>query len=172
MKRLISLACLVATLTACVAGVAFAATRYETKLTISYSRASKGHFSGKVKSQKHACIASRKVTVYRKEARARPGDQLGHQQREREMEGQPRRPGRDRQLLREDSTGPARGRPGQLHRSEVDHDARVVVGRKGQRKEFSDSHQACVPGLVSVNAHRSTACRSSAYRLLMRFLRS
>jgi hypothetical protein len=66
MKRLISLTCLVAMLTACVGGAATAATRYDTKLTISYSRASGGHFSGKVKSQKHACIAARKVTVYRK----------------------------------------------------------------------------------------------------------
>lgn len=66
MKRLISVACLVAMLTACVGGVGFAAIRYDTKLTISYSRASGGHFSGKAKSQKHACIASRKVTVYRK----------------------------------------------------------------------------------------------------------
>lgn len=66
MKRLISLACLVAMLTPCVGGAAFGSTRFNTKLTISFSRASGGHFSGKVKSQKHACIADRKVTVYRK----------------------------------------------------------------------------------------------------------
>ncbi len=66
MKRSISLALLVAMLTLCVCGTAFAATRFDTKLTISYSRASGGRFSGKVDSQKHACIAARKVTVYRK----------------------------------------------------------------------------------------------------------
>ncbi len=66
MKRSISAALFVAMLTLWVSGAALAATRYDTKLTISYSRASGGHFSGKVKSQKHACIASRKVTVYRK----------------------------------------------------------------------------------------------------------
>jgi hypothetical protein len=66
MKRLISLVCLVAMLTAFVGGAALAATRYNTKLTISYSRASGGHFSGKVKAQKHACITGRKVTVYRR----------------------------------------------------------------------------------------------------------
>jgi hypothetical protein len=66
MKRLISLVCLVAILTAFVGALAIAATRYDAKLTISYSRASGGHFSGEVKSQKHACIAGRKVTVYRK----------------------------------------------------------------------------------------------------------
>jgi hypothetical protein len=66
MKRLIALACLVAMVTASVGGGAVAATRYDTKLTISYSHASGGRFSGKVKSQKHACIAGRKVTVYRK----------------------------------------------------------------------------------------------------------
>jgi hypothetical protein len=66
MKRLISLACLVAVLTPCVGGVAFGNTRFNTKLTISFSRASGGHFSGKVKSQKNGCIARRRVTVYRK----------------------------------------------------------------------------------------------------------
>ena len=39
MKRSISLALLVAMLTLCVSGAAFAATRFDTKLTISYSRA-------------------------------------------------------------------------------------------------------------------------------------
>ena len=66
MKRSISLALLVAMLMLCVSGAALAATRFDTKLTISYSRASGGRFSGKVDSQKHACIAGRKVTVYRK----------------------------------------------------------------------------------------------------------
>ena len=66
MKRSVSLALLVAMLTLSVSGAALAATRFDTKLTISYSRASGGRFSGKVNSQKHACIAGRKVTVYRK----------------------------------------------------------------------------------------------------------
>ena len=66
MRRLISLALLVAMLTPFVGGVAFGGTRFDTRLTISYSRASGGHFSGKVKSGKSACIAGRKVTVYRK----------------------------------------------------------------------------------------------------------
>jgi hypothetical protein len=53
-------------LTPLAGGVAFGGTRFDTKLTISYSRASGGHFSGKIKSPKSACLAGRKVTVYRK----------------------------------------------------------------------------------------------------------
>ncbi len=68
MKRPISLALLVAMLTLCVSGVALGSAKYSTKLTLSYSPASGGHFSGKVKSPRSACVAGRAVTVYRSKA--------------------------------------------------------------------------------------------------------
>ena len=64
-SRSIALACLAIMIT-CLAGVALAVTSFDTSLTISFSRASGGQFSGRVKSPKHACIVDRKVTVYRK----------------------------------------------------------------------------------------------------------
>ena len=82
MKRSVSLALLVAMLTLCVSGAALAATRFDTKLTISYSRASGGRFSGKVDSQKHAvhrriakspCI-ERSTGVIRRSARTRAAE--------------------------------------------------------------------------------------------------
>lgn len=66
MKRLLSLTCLVALLALCMGGAAVGASTFDTRLTISFSRASGGQFSGEVKSPKHACFAGREVTVYRK----------------------------------------------------------------------------------------------------------
>ena len=68
MKRPISLALLVAMLALSVSGVALGSAKYRTDLTIGYSPASGGSFSGKVKSPRKACVAGRAVSVYRSKA--------------------------------------------------------------------------------------------------------
>jgi hypothetical protein len=54
-----------------VGGAAYAATRYDTTLSIKYSRQA-GAFSGAVGSKQHACVSHRKVTVYRKQGGSDP----------------------------------------------------------------------------------------------------
>ena len=69
MRRLISLALvagLLVPLAPFAGGVASAAPKFGTKLSIVYSRSSGGRFSGMVKSREQACLAGRKVTVYLK----------------------------------------------------------------------------------------------------------
>ena len=70
MKRLFSLALvagLLVPLAPFAGGVASAAPKFRTKLSIAYARSAGGRFSGTVKSREQACLAGRKVTVFLKQ---------------------------------------------------------------------------------------------------------
>lgn len=66
MKRFLSIAAVTAVFVSIASGVAFGAPRYDTKLSIGYSRQS-GSFSGGVKSKHAKCVPGRRVTVYRQQ---------------------------------------------------------------------------------------------------------
>ncbi len=68
MKPKIAVGLLVAVLALWAGSLALGGSRYETKVSISYSRSSGGYFAGKVRSH-GGCVAGRVVAVYRK----RPG---------------------------------------------------------------------------------------------------
>ncbi len=77
MKRSLSAAAMVAVLVVAMTASAFAAGTFATNLSIKYSRHAGGHFSGGVSSPKGACVAGRKVTVYRKRSGSDPATGSG-----------------------------------------------------------------------------------------------